>query len=142
PSCSGTTNVNATAGVGAGGNLWSYRPFFPTGTGATATPYYNFAGEVGYNPYNALPAAGAPPYLLPATYGNETYQQQPQASACDPFLAQTPHAGGINVAMFDGSVKFVSNSVSAQTWQAVMTPYPIPALGILRTDVVGGDFAD
>jgi prepilin-type N-terminal cleavage/methylation domain-containing protein/prepilin-type processing-associated H-X9-DG protein len=142
PVCSGQTNVNATAGVGAGGNFWSYRPFFPVGAGTLASPYYNFAGEVGYDPYNALPAAGAPPYLLPRIYGNETYQQQPQSAACDPLLAQTPHSGGINVAMFDGSVKFVSNGVSYTTWEAIMTPSAIPTLGILRTDIVGNDLGD
>ena len=35
--------------------------------------------------------------------------------------AQSNHAGGVNVAMLDGSVKFVKDSVSAQSWWALAT---------------------
>jgi prepilin-type N-terminal cleavage/methylation domain-containing protein/prepilin-type processing-associated H-X9-DG protein len=35
--------------------------------------------------------------------------------------AQSNHAGGVNVAMLDGSVRFVKDSVSATTWWALAT---------------------
>ncbi|HEY1188200.1 MAG TPA: DUF1559 domain-containing protein [Gemmata sp.] len=33
------------------------------------------------------------------------------------LFARSGHTGGVNAAMADGSVRFVSNSISAQTWQ-------------------------
>ena len=35
--------------------------------------------------------------------------------------ASSNHSGGVNVAMLDGSVKFVNSSVSTQTWAALAT---------------------
>jgi prepilin-type N-terminal cleavage/methylation domain-containing protein/prepilin-type processing-associated H-X9-DG protein len=36
--------------------------------------------------------------------------------------ANSPHTGGINAAMGDGSVKFVNGAISATTWWAALTP--------------------
>jgi prepilin-type N-terminal cleavage/methylation domain-containing protein/prepilin-type processing-associated H-X9-DG protein len=36
--------------------------------------------------------------------------------------ANSPHTGGINAALGDGSVKFVNGAVSATTWWAALTP--------------------
>ncbi|MCS7168302.1 MAG: DUF1559 domain-containing protein [Gemmatales bacterium] len=41
---------------------------------------------------------------------------------CDPARAQSPHTGGINAAMGDHSVRFVSASVSATTWANACHP--------------------
>ena len=35
--------------------------------------------------------------------------------------ARSRHTGGVNTAMCDGSIRFVSNSVSLATWQALGT---------------------
>jgi len=35
--------------------------------------------------------------------------------------ASSYHSGGVNVGMLDGSVKFVKNSISKQTWRAIAT---------------------
>src|SRR5262249_633545 len=43
-------------------------------------------------------------------------------STCDGNRASTPHTGGINVALADGSVRYVSAGVSPSTWWAAMTP--------------------
>jgi prepilin-type N-terminal cleavage/methylation domain-containing protein/prepilin-type processing-associated H-X9-DG protein len=41
---------------------------------------------------------------------------------CDFRVASSPHPGGINVAMIDGSVRFVSSSIDPAHWWAAMTP--------------------
>jgi len=48
----------------------------------------------------------------------------------DGNLANSPHSGGINVAVGDGSVKFVSQGISATTWWWALTPNgaePLPS---------------
>jgi prepilin-type N-terminal cleavage/methylation domain-containing protein/prepilin-type processing-associated H-X9-DG protein len=41
---------------------------------------------------------------------------------CDGGVASSLHTGGINVALADGSVRFVGSSVNSATWWAVLTP--------------------
>jgi prepilin-type N-terminal cleavage/methylation domain-containing protein/prepilin-type processing-associated H-X9-DG protein len=48
------------------------------------------------------------------------------------MLATSPHSGGINAAMCDGSVHFVSQSVSGSTWWAATTP--------AANDILGSDW--
>jgi prepilin-type N-terminal cleavage/methylation domain-containing protein/prepilin-type processing-associated H-X9-DG protein len=43
------------------------------------------------------------------------------ATAHDHFTARSRHASGVNVALCDGSTRFVSDSISLATWQAVST---------------------
>jgi prepilin-type processing-associated H-X9-DG protein len=43
--------------------------------------------------------------------------------------ASSPHSGGINVALGDGSVRFVSSGVSPATWWSAMTPAGDEVLG-------------
>jgi prepilin-type N-terminal cleavage/methylation domain-containing protein/prepilin-type processing-associated H-X9-DG protein len=83
-------------------NLWSdsnltWRPIF-------CVDNTNKSGQAGY------PRCGR-------------FQPQPQWTlACVNFLAQTPHTNGIGVCMADGSVRFVSNNVSAASWAAACDP--------------------
>jgi prepilin-type N-terminal cleavage/methylation domain-containing protein/prepilin-type processing-associated H-X9-DG protein len=60
-----------------------------------------------------------------------SFQPQPKGSPanCDGGLASSPHTGGINVGLGDGSVRFVSNSVSPATWWAALTPAGGEVLG-------------
>jgi prepilin-type N-terminal cleavage/methylation domain-containing protein/prepilin-type processing-associated H-X9-DG protein len=147
PVCNGATQIfNGTTPVnGDGGNLWAFPPFFPlTAATAAALPgntLYNYSGVVGYNPFTS--SAVGPGTLLPVNYGSLTNQAQPAPGQCDPLLAQAPHQGGINVCMGDGSVKFVSHSISIATWQAAMTPYVVPGVNVgSRSDVLGTDWPD
>jgi len=48
-------------------------------------------------------------------------QLQLGRSICDGNRASSPHPGGINAALGDGSVRFVTAGVSWQTWWAAMT---------------------
>jgi prepilin-type N-terminal cleavage/methylation domain-containing protein len=60
------------------------------------------------------------------------FQVQPvySSSACNPYLAQTPHTGVIQVALADGSVRSVTQGVSPTTWLLALVPndgYPMPS---------------
>ena len=46
----------------------------------------------------------------------------PRAGICDGGRASSPHSGGINAALGDGSVRFVSFTVKPLTWWWAMTP--------------------
>jgi prepilin-type N-terminal cleavage/methylation domain-containing protein len=50
------------------------------------------------------------------------FQTNPPLAACDPTRASTPHIGGIQVTMGDGSVRSVNTSVSPITWWSAITP--------------------
>jgi prepilin-type N-terminal cleavage/methylation domain-containing protein/prepilin-type processing-associated H-X9-DG protein len=51
------------------------------------------------------------------------FQVQPTMyGTCDPSRAQSPHSGGINVALGDGSVRFVALSMGAAQWAAACDP--------------------
>lgn len=50
-------------------------------------------------------------------------------SSCDGNRASSPHSGGINAGLGDGSVRFVAAGVSPGTWWAAMTPANGEVLG-------------
>jgi prepilin-type N-terminal cleavage/methylation domain-containing protein/prepilin-type processing-associated H-X9-DG protein len=52
------------------------------------------------------------------------FQQTPNPfqAACDPTRAASPHTGGINAALGDGSVRTINNGISGTTWWAACTP--------------------
>jgi len=51
---------------------------------------------------------------------------------CDAGRAQSPHSGGMNVCLVDGSVRFVSGSIADDIWAAVCDPRD--------GETVGGDW--
>jgi len=149
PVCSGTTLAGSL--VATGGNLWPMPisntvGLFASGSGTAASPVVNFAGSVGFTGIAATATTGP--------YDGALFLNQPPLGACDPTLASTPHPGGINVAMADGHVVFVSSSVSQTTWQAALTPSPIAgqiwngtsfmtnSFGYPRSDILGADWSD
>jgi prepilin-type N-terminal cleavage/methylation domain-containing protein len=58
------------------------------------------------------------------------FQVAPSIAACDPGLPQTPHSGGMLVALMDGSVRQVSPSISPATFWGAVTPAGAEALDI------------
>jgi prepilin-type N-terminal cleavage/methylation domain-containing protein/prepilin-type processing-associated H-X9-DG protein len=58
------------------------------------------------------------------------FQVQPNwIRECNSRHAQSPHAGGINVALGDGSVRFVNGSISDETWARACDPQDGQPLG-------------
>jgi prepilin-type N-terminal cleavage/methylation domain-containing protein/prepilin-type processing-associated H-X9-DG protein len=119
-----------------GGNLWAAIPFFPSSPAAAQA---NYGGTFGYNLFATTPATA---YRIPQppNYAGITFQQITPGTPGNSLDAGSPHDGGINVAMGDGSAKFISFQVLPSTWSALVTPYPIPQIGIPRSDVPGADW--
>ena len=58
------------------------------------------------------------------------FQVRPQPfTTCDPSRGQSGHTGGTNVALGDGSVRFVSEGISATTWALACDPRDGNVLG-------------
>ena len=52
-----------------------------------------------------------------------TYTYSDYRSRASLMSARSRHPGGVQVALMDGSVRFVSETIDIETWQAVGTPY-------------------
>ena len=92
-----------------GGTFWAY-----WGTGGSAQPLH-------------------PGFAISWSRGsigpNSLFQLNPRPSGCDPTLASTGHAGGMEVGLADGSVRFLSAGISGETWWAACTPAGGEVLG-------------
>lgn len=88
-----------------------------------------FADRTGYSFPNFDPLPG-PDDVYPVTVGGKTvgsvrgktFQTAPAVDQCDPTVAQTPHAGGMLVAMMDGSVRTIAPGITESTYWAAVTP--------------------
>ncbi|MFO0810735.1 MAG: DUF1559 domain-containing protein [Gemmataceae bacterium] len=58
-----------------------------------------------------------------------TFQAAPAPPDCNPKVAQTPHPGGMLVALADGSARVIAPTISAQTYWAAVTPARGDSLG-------------
>jgi prepilin-type N-terminal cleavage/methylation domain-containing protein len=93
--------------------------------------YGNRAGTQGYNTYDDS-GWGASSGHAYGTVGPASIFQLtpvPWQSACDPSRPATGHTAGINAALGDGSVRFVSQGVSPTTWWFAVTPQGGEVLG-------------
>jgi prepilin-type N-terminal cleavage/methylation domain-containing protein/prepilin-type processing-associated H-X9-DG protein len=64
---------------------------------------------------------GATATTRPSVPG-KTFQVRPRPEDVDPHIPQTPHQGGLTAAMFDGSVRTISASVSESVFWGSVTP--------------------
>ena len=88
----------------AGGTYWAY--YF---TGAGLQPYHP-GFTISWNGYSYGPASK---FLV---------QPRPYNGGCDPTMASSPHVGGIQAAMADGSLRFLSADITPYTWWYLCTP--------------------
>ncbi len=96
PSAAGTTPQGDSYACTNGGSP----AIAETGvTGVSSPPSFNS----GYNP--SLP-----------------FQMVPPTNGCDFSILQTPHAGGMVVALGDGSVRVVTSTISLTTWAEACQP--------------------
>jgi hypothetical protein len=66
--------------------------------------------------------SGDPLTPMFAYYSMGIFQVKPIVATCDYTVAQTPHTGGIQISLGDGSSRNLNASVSLATWQAALTP--------------------
>jgi prepilin-type N-terminal cleavage/methylation domain-containing protein/prepilin-type processing-associated H-X9-DG protein len=106
------------------------------GVQAGGSDYRGFSwwgGAAGFTAW-AVPNSNAPDVLTGAACQNGTNGNAPctttsTATLSRMQLARSRHENGVMVAMCDGSVKFVVNSVSLQTWRALSTSQGGEVLG-------------
>jgi prepilin-type N-terminal cleavage/methylation domain-containing protein len=112
--CSNTTMAPAFRD---GGSAWAYctSPAFPWLPPPMNQPLKGF--QPGFA-IAALPNFGAPN----AIGSGSKFQVQPRPDNCDPTRASTPHAGGIQVGLVDGSVRTLTRGMSSDTWWHAVTP--------------------
>ncbi|HZV03468.1 MAG TPA: DUF1559 domain-containing protein [Gemmataceae bacterium] len=125
----GTSQIfSAYMGLSAnyGGSFWAYCalswPQLPAPMQVPLAVYPGF--EIGFY------AAFNPNAIGPGSL----FQVQPTPytgpnSRCDPTLANSPHTGGINVGLCDGSVRFLAQGISPNTWWWACTPMGGEVLG-------------
>lgn len=71
--------------------------------------------------YDVLPITAGNPPVTRASVPGVTFQHQVSPYDADSHQLQTPYAGGLLVAMFDGSVKTLSPSIPETTFWALIT---------------------
>ena len=114
-----TTNYAASWPVfKEGGNSFAQ---IPDGTSNT------FMFTQRYQMCDGTPTAWGYPALYTWTpmfgyYSQARFQIMPKQNECDPTLPQSLTAAGIEVAMCDGSARYVSDRISPQTWWFATDP--------------------
>ncbi len=65
--------------------------------------------------------SGSPPVSQASTPGL-TFQVRPKLGDCNPLIPQTPHEGGMLIALADGSVRTIRPTVAETVFWAAVTP--------------------
>ncbi|MFO0795972.1 MAG: DUF1559 domain-containing protein [Gemmataceae bacterium] len=122
---------------GCGGNNisfgWAFtrsNAFEYSGVGVVRSRRPTFADPPGllsdfgvpYTPFDVYPVTSGNPPVAAGSEPGLTFQTRPSITDCDPRLAQTPHASGMLVALFDGSVRILAPGTSASVYWGMVTP--------------------
>jgi len=86
-----------------------------------SSPNWAPSGGLNYWP-DWGPSIASPEDARQLTGPASIFQVQPAPNQVDGNRANSPHAGGINAALGDGSVRFVSQGISPTTWWTALTP--------------------
>jgi prepilin-type N-terminal cleavage/methylation domain-containing protein len=111
--------------------VWNYDPMNYTGTYEytyQSNPYIYTSKSTG----TTYPSFSAWGQYDSKTGSYKPYEVRPPAGKCYPYGAQSTTSGGLLVGMCDGSVRSVSTSITAATFQAAYTPN--------SGEVLGGDW--
>lgn len=81
-------------------------------------PFPNYDPLPGYDDVYPVTSGGQ----TVASVRGRTFQVAPSIDQCDPAMAQTPHPGGMLVAMTDGSVRTIAPHISEATYWSLVTP--------------------
>lgn len=74
------------------------------------------------DPGDVYPVTSGSPPVSEGSLPGLTFQVRPGLRECDPRIAQTPHSGGMLVALCDGSVRVVSQGISEAAFWGAVTP--------------------
>jgi prepilin-type N-terminal cleavage/methylation domain-containing protein/prepilin-type processing-associated H-X9-DG protein len=113
----GTSNTLCVSEVIIGPSSGDYRGFSWWGGAAGFTTYQTPNNDAATDVMTGAGCGGAPypnPPRMPCTTTSTSTLPRMQ-------LARSRHTGGVNAAFCDGSVRFVSNSVSLITWRSLGT---------------------
>jgi prepilin-type N-terminal cleavage/methylation domain-containing protein len=147
-----TNNSNgprpSMASTNYAGNVWVFNPLNP-GTILTAIPdgtsntvmlceiYQNCNNHADgpawawIEPWQGPPSVDVAMFGCPSSgygscrdynQGGTAFQLAPSLTSCIYTTIQTPHQGGMEVGMADGSVRTVSGSISTRTWEYACYP--------------------
>lgn len=131
--------LTATASLAQAGLIAHWA--FDEATSATGTGVANDSSENRCNGTvhgSAAYAAGFSAYMGPNTSQPDTFP--PAAAPCDPtgnnppclltdsvpemsFFSRSRHPGGVNIALCDGSARFVGDAINVTTWRALSTTH-------------------
>jgi prepilin-type N-terminal cleavage/methylation domain-containing protein/prepilin-type processing-associated H-X9-DG protein len=97
---------------GANGRVW------PSSVGdADSLPIFAY-GSTGGTGYKGASMSGTAGVVGPASM----FQVLPPEATSNPQVAISMHAAGLNVALCDGSVKFLDQKLDPNVWWAIVTP--------------------
>ncbi len=78
---------------------------------------------------DVYPVTSKPAFTTTGSLPGLTFQVAPKQANCDPRIAQSPHIGGMSVALGDGSVRSLAAGMSDSTYWAAVTPSGNEVLG-------------
>jgi hypothetical protein len=129
----GTPAIPTTFSDGTSNTILFAERYTACGANSSVVPTYGgvwFHAGNDIGPFFAIPYFGGSLYQGSSSVVN-LWQQQPNPwqTACNADLASSGHTAGIQVALGDGSVRFLANGMSQTTWSNACNPADGNVLG-------------